>query len=66
MEAANENKTMVTNTGFPQGGVCSASFWIVAFNPAIEIINKYGVVGNGFADDCAAVIGGTKPSNMMK
>ena len=25
--------------GFPQGGVCSAKFWIIAFNRAIEIIN---------------------------
>ena len=25
--------------GFPQGGVCSAKFWIIAFNEAIEIIN---------------------------
>ena len=29
--------------GFPQGGVCSAKFWIIAFNEAIEIINTYGI-----------------------
>ena len=23
--------------GFPQGGVCSAKFWIIAFNKAVEI-----------------------------
>ena len=23
--------------GFPQGGVCSAKFWIIAFNRAIEL-----------------------------
>ena len=28
---------------FPQGGVCSAKFWIIAFNEAIEIINNMGV-----------------------
>ena len=65
MDLAGEKKRMVTSTGFPQGGVCSASFWIVAFDPAIRIINKYGIVGNGFADDCAAVVGGTRPKNMM-
>ena len=33
-------KGIVTvDTGFPQGGVCSAKFWIIAFNKAIEIIN---------------------------
>ena len=25
--------------GFPQGGVCLAKFWIIAFNYALEIIN---------------------------
>ena len=45
--------------GFPQGGVCSALFWIIAFDPAIKILNKFGINGNGFADDCAAVLGGT-------
>ena len=45
-----------TGVGFPQGGVCSAKFWLIAFDPAIEIINQYGVEGNGFADDCSALI----------
>ena len=31
------SKTLSTDTGFPQGGVCSAKFWIIAFNEAIEI-----------------------------
>ena len=44
--------------GFPQGGVCSAKFWIIAFDPAIEIINQDGIFGQGFADDYAAMIGG--------
>ena len=52
-----EIKTCV-DTGFPQGGVCSAKFWIIAFDPAIQIINEGGLFGQGFADDCAALIGG--------
>ena len=55
-----------TGIGFPQGGVCSASFWILAFNPAINIINKYKIHGNGFADDCAAVLGGIRIPSLMK
>lgn len=51
-------RAITTSTGFPQGGVCSAKFWIIAFNEAIEIINKHGVFGTGFADDCAAIVGG--------
>ena len=51
-------KLLSTDTGFPQGGVCSAKFWIIAFNEAIEILNTHGVHGNGFADDCVAFIGG--------
>ena len=48
-------KNWVTNLGFPQGGVCSALFWNIIFNPAVEIINKYGVVGDAF---------GTRPKSM--
>ena len=44
--------TITVGIGFPQGGVCSAKFLIIAFNEAIEIINEYGVTGQGFADDC--------------
>ena len=42
--------------GFPQGGVCSAKFWIIAFNEAINIINQYGALGIGFADDCCILL----------
>ena len=45
-------------TGFPQGGAASALFWTIAFNPAIEIINIDDINGNGYADDCAALLGG--------
>ena len=53
------NDNMVAKTvciGFPQGGVCSAKFWIIAFNEVIEIINSYGAFGNGFADVCVTMI----------
>ena len=33
-------QTITTTTGFPQGGVCSAKFWIIAFDEVIEIINQ--------------------------
>ena len=44
------------NIGFPQGGVCSAKFWVIAFNEAINIINQYGIHGTGFADDCSLLL----------
>ena len=50
---------------FPQGGVCSAKFWIIAFNEAIEIINSHGAFGNGFADDCVTMLTGTNLKYMM-
>ena len=55
----------VCGQGFPQGGVASAKFWIIAFNPAIEIINRHMVVGQGYADDLAAVFGGRKPEILV-
>ena len=56
-------KTCV-DIGFPQGSVCLAKFWIIAFDPAIQIINDEGIFGQGFADDCEALIGGHYLSNM--
>ena len=58
--------TITVGIGFPQGGVCSAKFWIIAFNEAIEIINEYGVTGQGFADDCGPMIGGDNTHEMHK
>ena len=49
-----------TGIGFPQGGVCSAKFWLVAFDYAIKIINRYNIEGNGYADDCSALYGGPR------
>ena len=58
-------KAISSSLGFPQGGVCSAKFWIIAFNEAISIINERGIYGNGFADDCVALAGGTNLDQMM-
>ena len=51
--------------GFPQGGVCSAKFWIIAYNQAIKILNTHGVTGFGFADDSCTLVGGTNLDQMM-
>ena len=45
--------------------MASAKFWIIAFDPAIEIINRHMVVGQGYADDLAAVYGGRKPEELI-
>ena len=49
----NETHTYFTGMGFPQGGVCLAKFWSIAFDPAIEIINTYSIEGNGYANGCS-------------
>ena len=51
-----------TSLGFPQGGVRSAKFWIIAFNAAISVLKQHGVLGLGFTGDCVALIGGTNLS----
>ena len=65
VELHGEHLHLTTATGFPQGGVCSARFWLVAFDEAIRIINSEGIVGNGYADDCSALIAGTNHHNMI-
>ena len=52
--------------GFPQGGVASARFWLVAFNMAVKIINSQGCNGTAFADDCAVLVSGKTPSRLIK
>ena len=52
-------------TGFPQGGAASALFWTIAFNPAIEIINMDEINGNGYADDCVALLGGSSIEQLV-
>ena len=55
-----------TSVGFPQGGVASAKFWLIAFDPAIRIINSEFVEGNGYADDCCVIFGERKPSILVQ
>ena len=66
VELHGEKVELTTATGFPQGGVCSARFWLIAFDEAIQIINSRGITGNGYADDCSALIGGTHSDNMIE
>ena len=51
-----ESASATIRIGFPQGGVCSAKFWIIAFNKAVEIINQFEALGIGFADDCCILL----------
>jgi hypothetical protein len=54
-------KRSVSNgIGFPQGGVASAKFWLIASDEAVHIINKYDIEGNAYADDCSAVLEGKR------
>ena len=60
------NSTFSTGLGFPQGGVCSAKFWLIALDYAIQVINRYNIEGNGYADDCAALYGGPRLDHALK
>ena len=64
-ELHHDSYSCSTGTGFPQGGVCSARFWLIAFDRAIQIINNFFVEGNGYADDCCVLIGGRNESHMV-
>ena len=64
-ELHQEHASCSTGVGFPQGGVCSARFWLIAFNQAIKIINSTFVEGIGYADDCCILMGGTDQSHMV-
>ena len=66
VELHGDKNHLTTGTGFPQGGVCSARFWLIAFDEAIRIINSGGIVGVGYADDCGALLGGTHSHNMVE
>lgn len=61
----NEEARGTISIGFPQGGVCSAKFWIIAFNKAMEIINQYGIKGTGFADDCSLLLHRENPNHAV-
>ena len=60
-----ESRSLVCSQGFPQGGVASAKFWIISFDPAIQIINRQFTVGNGYADDLSVVFGGSDPDELV-
>ena len=64
-ELHQETASCSTGVGFPQGGVCSTRFWLIAFNQAIKIINNRFVEGIGYADDCCILMGGTDQSHMV-
>ena len=66
IEMHGELKTFSTGVGFPQGGVCSAKFWLIAFDYAIQLINRYNIEGNGYADDCSALYGGRRLDHALK
>ena len=55
-----------TIMGFPQGGVNSADFWIIVFDPALKIINRGELNGDGFADDLLVMKGGYSLKAAMK
>ena len=57
----NDTFTASNAIGFPQGGVVSADFWKIAFNPALEIINSNLTTGFGYADDLMILRHGYKP-----
>ena len=61
-----DKRIFTTGLGFPQGGVCSAKFWLIAFDYAIQIINRYNIEGNGYADDCSALYGGRRLDHALK
>ena len=61
-----ESRIFSTGLSFPQGGVCSAKFWLIAFDYAIQIINRYNIEGNGYADDCSALYGGRRLDHALK
>ena len=60
-----ESATGTISIRFPQGGVCSAKFWIIAFNEAINMINQYGIKGTGFADDCSLLLHRSNPQQAV-
>ena len=58
--------TGTIDIGFPQGRVCSAKFWIIAFNYALHIINTDMTEGQGFADDLCILTTGTNLTIMQQ
>ena len=46
--------------------MCSAKFWIIAFDEAAKILNSNGVNGELFADDGNGIIGGKDIDHMAQ
>ena len=65
VEMHGQRAALSTGVGFPQGGVCSAKFWLIAFDTAIQIINTLYVEGIGYADDCGVLSGGSRLDHMV-
>ena len=42
---------MSISIGFPQGGVCSAKLWVIAYVEAVYILNEHSIFGQVFVDD---------------
>ena len=62
-----ETYKATTSVGFPQGGVVSADFWKIAFNPAMEIVNSNpNIKGIGYADDLLLLKSGYKTSKTVQ
>ena len=59
------NTTRTTGMGFPQGCVCSATFWSLALNEAVRLINDSPTFGVAFADDCTVLSGGSDPDVLL-
>ena len=51
IEINGEKLTLTTSIGFPQGGVCSAKFKVIAYDEAVYILNEHRVFGQVFADN---------------
>ena len=46
---------VLIGVGFPQGGVVSVKFWLLAFDGAVQIINSCNFKGTAFSDDCVTL-----------
>ena len=45
--------------------MCSAKFWVIAYDDAVDILNEHRVFGQVFADDSIAMKGGKNLHQMM-
>ena len=57
IEINGEKLTLTISIGFPQGGICSAKFLVIAYDEAAYILNEHRVFGQVFADDTVGMKG---------